>query len=247
MTRTASVVAAMLLAVNAAPASAQSRTPIFDVPASRLDQAVRMLGRQSGASIGFRDWALAALRAHRVKGRMTLDQALQQLLAGSGARVRCVAPATYLIERAPEPAIRPTQRQAPSVRIEAAPVQDIVVTATKRNIPLRDYAGEAEIVDGNRFTPADARNGTDALEARVASISSTHLGPGRNKLFIRGIADSSFVGPTQGTVGQYWGNSRITYSAPDPDLQLYDVDRVEVLEGPQGTLYGAGALGGVVR
>ncbi|WP_163278767.1 Plug domain-containing protein, partial [Enterobacter hormaechei] len=74
---------------------------------------------------------------------------------------------------------------------------------------------------------------------RVASLASTHLGPGRNKLFIRGIADSSFVGPTQATVGQYWGNSRITYSAPDPDLKLYDIGRVEVLEGPQGTLYGA--------
>ncbi|MGL1664234.1 TonB-dependent receptor plug domain-containing protein, partial [Vibrio parahaemolyticus] len=57
----------------------------------------------------------------------------------------------------------------------------------------------------------------------------------------------SFVGPTQATVGQYWGNSRITYSAPDPSLRLYDVERVEVLEGPQGTLYGAGSLGGVVR
>jgi outer membrane receptor protein involved in Fe transport len=78
-------------------------------------------------------------------------------------------------------------------------------------------------------------------------VASTHLGPGRNKLFIRGIADSSFVGPTQSTVGQYWGNSRITYSAPDPNLRLYDVRSVEVLEGPQGTLYGAGSLGGVVR
>jgi outer membrane receptor protein involved in Fe transport len=248
MVRTARIAAAaMMLTAGAAPALAQQPTAAFDVPASRLDQAIRALSRQSGASIGFHDPALAALRVHRVRGRMPLSEALDRLLEDVGARARCVAPAAYLIERAPRPARRPIVRHPPPVQAEPAMAEDIVVTATKRNIPLRDYPGEAEIIGGDALTPADARNGTDALEARIASVSSTHLGPGRNKLFIRGIADSSFVGPTQGTVGQYWGNSRITYSAPDPDLQLYDVDRVEVLEGPQGTLYGAGSLGGVVR
>ncbi|WP_432490608.1 TonB-dependent receptor plug domain-containing protein, partial [Flavonifractor plautii] len=67
-----------------------------------------------------------------------------------------------------------------------------------------------------------------------------------NKLFIRGIADSSFSGPTQSPVGQYFGDMRTTYSGPDPDLKLVDMQSVEILEGPQGTLYGSGALGGIV-
>src|SRR3546814_5101990 len=86
----------------------------------------------------------------------------------------------------------------------------------------------------------------DSILSRTASVSSTHLGPGRNKLFIRGIADSSFTGPTQSTVGQYFGDIRLSYNAPDPDLRLYDIDNVEILEGPQGTLYGAGSLGGII-
>jgi outer membrane receptor protein involved in Fe transport len=248
MTRAVRLTAiAAFLTTAAAPALAQQRSVVFDVSASRLDQAIRVLSSQSGASIGFHDPALAGLRVHRVRGRMTLDQALARLLDDAGARARCVAPATYLIERRAAPSKRPVARPATSRPIEPPVAADIVVTATKRAIPLRDYPGEADIVSGNTLTPADGRLGTDALEARIASVSSTHLGPGRNKLFIRGIADSSFVGPTQGTVGQYWGNSRITYSAPDPDIQLYDVNRIEVLEGPQGTLYGAGSLGGVVR
>ncbi len=81
----------------------------------------------------------------------------------------------------------------------------------------------------------------------LPNLTSTNLGSGRNKIFVRGIADSSFNGQLQSTVSQYLGESRLTYSAPDPDLALYDVEKVEVLEGPQGTLYGAGSLGGVIR
>jgi Outer membrane receptor proteins, mostly Fe transport len=47
-------------------------------------------------------------------------------------------------------------------------------------------------------------------------------------------------------VGQYFGDLRTGYSGPDPDLKLVDIASVEVLEGPQGTLYGSGALGGIV-
>jgi outer membrane receptor protein involved in Fe transport len=77
--------------------------------------------------------------------------------------------------------------------------------------------------------------------------SGTALGSGRNKIFVRGIADSSFNGNTQSTVGLYLGDQRLTYSAPNPDLRLYDVETIEVLEGPQGTLYGTSTIGGLLR
>jgi len=219
------------------------------VPAARLDEAVRALGRQTGSSIGFRNGGLASIRVRAVRGKMSAGEALKRMLSGTGARARRVAADTWLVEHAPRPPARPRVRKA---RRElppgpSPPEPEIVITATKRDIPLGSYPGGVQVLDGDQLTLADGARGSDAIGARVASVASTHLGPGRNKLFIRGIADSSFVGPTQATVGQYWGNSRITYSAPDPSLRLYDVRSVEVLEGPQGTLYGAGSLGGVVR
>ncbi|HEX7855210.1 MAG TPA: TonB-dependent receptor [Sphingobium sp.] len=86
-----------------------------------------------------------------------------------------------------------------------------------------------------------------AITRLAPSLASTNLGAGRNKLFIRGIADSSFSGPTQATTGQFLGDIRLTYNSPDPDLNLYDMKRFEILAGPQGTLYGTGSLGGIVR
>lgn len=241
-------------AVAAIPAAAQERPSAIDIPAAAAGDAVRLLSRQGRVSVGFSDPRISRLRFRAVRGRYTAAQALARLLAGSGAVARRVAPASYLIEPAPLPPpprriVGPTARPRPRSAQPPADVTpaDIIVTASKRDVPLADYAGGAQVIAGDTLSLAEAGRGTDLIESRAASVNSTHLGPGRNKLFIRGIADSSFVGPTQATVGQYWGNSRITYSAPDPSLRLYDVKSIEVLEGPQGTLYGAGSLGGVVR
>ncbi|WP_084578936.1 TonB-dependent receptor domain-containing protein [Sphingomonas azotifigens] len=246
-------IAALSSLVVAAPAAAQERVIDIDIPATTAGEAVRMLGRQGRVSVGIHDASLLRLPVAGVRGRYLPQQVLERLFAGAAVRVRRVAEASFVVERAPvgpgKPRVmRPQRAAAPPAKPPAA-VQDdvIVVTATKRDVPLSAYAGGAEILDGERLSLAEGARGTDAIEARASSVTSTHLGPGRNKLFIRGIADSSFVGPTQATVGQYWGNSRITYSAPDPSLRLYDVKRIEVLEGPQGTLYGAGSLGGVLR
>jgi len=248
--RALSLASVAILAI-ATPALAQEQALAVDVRATRLDEAVRALGNQSGISIGFRDPRFAALRVRAVRGRLTAGQALDRLLRGTVLQARRVAPATYLIEARPARArLLPLPRASVAGSRAAAPLAppvEIVVTGSKRAIPIGAYPGGIQIIDGDKLSVADGARGTGAIEARVASVVSTHLGPGRNKLFIRGIADSSFVGPTQATVGQYWGNSRVTYSAPDPSLRLYDVKRIEVLEGPQGTLYGAGSLGGVVR
>ncbi|MDG2534116.1 TonB-dependent receptor [Sphingomonas sp. HITSZ_GF] len=232
----------------APPALAQEKRHGVSVPAGRLDAAVFTLGRQTGSSIGLREPGLGGIKVRGVKGKRSVDGALAEMLKGTGARARRVAPGTWLIERAPPERMAARPRPAPPPPEEPdAPPAEILVTGSKRDIPLKAYPGGVQIVEGSDIPISEGGKGSDVIANRVASLASTHLGPGRNKLFIRGIADSSFVGPTQATVGQYWGNSRITYSAPDPDLKLYDIGRVEVLEGPQGTLYGAGSLGGVVR
>jgi Outer membrane receptor proteins, mostly Fe transport len=120
------------------------------------------------------------------------------------------------------------------------------VAASKRDLTIEQIPGQVAILTAQELE-AGGIGGTEKITRQLPTVASTHLGSGRNKLFIRGIADSSFTGPTQATVGQYLGDMRLTYNAPDPDLRLSDMARVEVMEGPQGTLYGAGSLGGIIR
>jgi outer membrane receptor protein involved in Fe transport len=85
------------------------------------------------------------------------------------------------------------------------------------------------------------------VAAQIPGLSTTNLGLGRDKILLRGLSDGVFTGRTQSTVGIYLDDVPITYNAPDPDLQLADIEAIEVLRGPQGSLYGGGAMSGVYR
>lgn len=130
-------------------------------------------------------------------------------------------------------------------RIEEA----VTVTAMKREETLQDtplsIAAPSE---------ADLRSrGIDDIEgvARdVAGFSVQNLGPGQSQVAMRGVSSGQIVRDQPGVkeqVGAYLDESVISLSLFTPDIDLFDVSRVEVLRGPQGTLFGSGSESGTVR
>jgi len=218
------------------------------VPATTLDVAIGQLARQTGTDIVSTDPGLRFVRTPAVRGVRSVDAALQQLLKGTGYRARHLAGGGYRIERV---AARPVRRPLPVLPrpLPRAPVPDpdVVVTASKQRITLLRYPGSLSQIAGSNALPGAATGTLSDAAHQVPILQSTQLGAGRNKVFIRGIADSSFNGSSQAPTSVYLDDVQLNYSGPEPGLRLYDMASVEVLEGPQGTLYGSGAIGGVIR
>ena len=90
----------------------------------------------------------------------------------------------------------------------------------------------------------------ESLSQNIASFTVQNLGPGQSQVAIRGISAGQIVRDQPGVkeqVGVYLDESVVSLSLFTPDLELFDLNRVEVLRGPQGTLYGSGSLAGTVR
>jgi iron complex outermembrane recepter protein len=182
--------------------------------------------------------ACAGYSQERFTAAMTVEQALDRLLsAGSAACTwRMIAPDTIEIV----PIVRPTVRTAPPVT-----VSEVLVTTTKR---VRDPRQLAAAVTAVRGLDLQAAGASDAADSGAhLGMLSTNLGPGRDKLLLRGLSDGAYTGRARSTVATYLDDIPLNYNAPDPDLRLSDIDRVEIARGPQGALYGAGFLSGVYR
>ncbi len=177
---------------------------------------------------------------------MSVGQALARLLADSGYRARQVGSNAWRIERVPVRVpvdVAPPPEEPPPTIFDTVP---IIVTASKREQDLAGLPMAVSVVRFDDRTRALAPvAGTMRLAGDIDGLALTGFGPGRNRMFLRGISDSPLNGEAQSTVAVMLDDARLTYSAPDPDLRLVDVARVEVLKGPQGTLYGSGALGGI--
>lgn len=125
----------------------------------------------------------------------------------------------------------------------------IIVTATKRDANLQDIPFSI-----NAQTAADIqRSGAVTLEdlsRNVAGLAVQNLGPGQSQIAIRGVSAGQIVRDQPGVkeqVGVYLDESVISLSLFTPDLDLFDLNRVETLRGPQGTLFGSGSIGGTIR
>jgi len=133
-----------------------------------------------------------------------------------------------------------------------APEQDeglIVVTATLRASTVQDVPFSVNAQTQEDIQRANASTLED-ISRNVAGLTVQNLGPGQSQVSIRGVSAGQIIRDQPGVkeqVGVYLDESVISLSLFTPDLDLFDLNRVETLRGPQGTLFGSGSVGGTLR
>ena len=161
-------------------------------------------------------------------------------LLGGVALLCAASPA--LAQKAP-PSSEPSPQATPDQ------LDDIIVTAQRRESTVLKTSGSITAISGDQIQ-ARGFSEFSSIAATIPGLSSATSGPGQTEFNLRGV---SSPGGNSATVGFYLDDTPLTAAANSNsgkvvvDPNLYDINRVEVLRGPQGTLYGSSSMGGTIR
>lgn len=144
----------------------------------------------------------------------------------------------------------PKPAEEPPVVTEPPKVsEEMVVTARKREETVQDVPISVTAPSEQKLHDLGAETIED-VSSNVAGFTVQNLGPGQSQISMRGLSAGQIVRDQPGVkeqVGVYLDESVISMSLFTPDIDLFDLSRVEILRGPQGTLFGSGSLSGTVR
>jgi iron complex outermembrane receptor protein len=126
-------------------------------------------------------------------------------------------------------------------------LEEITVTARKRTENLQDVPQSIDV-----FTAQDLQNLAitrfEDYATKTPSVSFISTGPATQMFFMRGVSDGSNPNVVNtSSTGFFVDDMSMSFYGSIPDLHAYDIERIEVLNGPQGTLFGAGSMSGAIR
>ena len=235
----------MTLAVQPAPAQQSALPPAvaqdaiaFDIPAQDLNAALLTFADRAGLQLVFDVGLVEGLRNAALNGTFTAREGLSRLLAGTGMTFRFNGANTVTLERA-------------VVQPESGPLRldDITVTARRTEELVQNVPGSVFVLPAEEIEKSNIQDLED-LALRTPNLIATETGSrASSSISIRGISDLTGVRGTSPTVGVYLDEVMLNpaSSTAGIDPNLLDLERAEVLYGPQGTVFGRGTIGGAVN
>ena len=268
-------IAACLLAgsvlASAGGAQAQVAGPVCNlrITQTTLGPALGALAEQCGVPLLFPYDLARTGGIHPVRGRRTISEALKIMLRGTSLTGELTASGVITISRSVDNGekdmtrntrtgllagasalvmsiIGTNQVQAQDTRSNV--IEEVIVTATKRAESVQDIPQSITAVSGKDLEAKGIENYED-LTRTIPGVIATG-GSNFNKFVVRGIQTSNGTSSSgeQKLVAIYLDDLPLTsFSVLTPDMRPYDIGRVEVLRGPQGTLFGSGSLAGAIR
>ncbi len=255
------------------PAAAEARTISFDIPAQNLGAALAEFGRQSEQELFYAPEAVAGKTATAVSGTMSRAEAIVLLLRGTGLEYLQVPDGGVMIgdptsmetykarlrERSseatgtfPEGAVVATAVGAGEIRTPQSVtntqrdgIEEIIVTGQKKEERLQDVPIAISAFSSEQLDAQKIEGGFDLLKA-VPNVTFSKSNYSSYNFSIRGVGTKAVSATADPGVAISFNNVPLIRNRLF-EQEYFDVERVEVLRGPQGTLYGRNATGGVVN
>jgi iron complex outermembrane receptor protein len=239
------------IAQGVAPAAlAQSAEPAqpaaAGIPAQPLGQALAAFARQTGLQLLYVSGLVRNQTSHAVPAGLSANAALAALLQGTGLRFAYLtANSVRILAAAPAPEVRTPARMGDEP-------SEVIITASRREENFQDVPIAIQTMTGDQLSQLNVTTFDDLLQY-TPNVTYSGNGPGTGNIFIRGLGFVSTGNQSQSTIAPfpavelYLDNQSMQFPARNNDVYLIDMARVEVLEGPQGTLDGGGAEAGVIR
>ncbi|WP_083902173.1 TonB-dependent receptor [Pandoraea sp. NE5] len=143
------------------------------------------------------------------------------------------------------------QTMTPASGKDGATLNTVVVTATRRREPAREVPMQINVISADALQKSGAKTMSDYLSSEPGVDLNSQGGSGAGQISMRGVTTGEQTGPTVGVYVDdvaFGGSTVFSQGATFAlDMSLLDLNHIEVLRGPQGTLYGAGAMGGLLK
>jgi outer membrane receptor protein involved in Fe transport len=232
----AAVAASLPASALAQVASEQARAMVrLDIPAGPAAQGLNALATQADVQLFYPYKLVAGRSIGAVKGEFTRDEAIQQMAAAAGLTVARNDGKTVTLE----------DPQGGSAVGSGAEVEGLIVTAQKREENIQDVPIAMSAFSQDALEKSQIAGGPD-LMTQIPNMTFTKTNFSGYSIQIRGIGTQAVSATTDAAVAVAFNNTPFIRNRFF-EQEFYDLQRVEVLRGPQGTLYGRNATAGVVN
>ena len=256
--------------VAASVSAEESATTAYHIAAQPVSTALKNIAAQSGMPLIYTESDVGQAQTPGIEGAHSTREALTEILKGTGLEYEITANNVIVVRKirsptsqlasmshdirlaqaGPESVAESTPAQSPNQAHELQPLEiaEVVVTATRRAESIQKIPFNISAIDGDEIAAKGLTGLTDLLRETPGVFSGDQGRGAANEIVARGLSLGGTEEP--GYANNDVGGVVSTYVGEIPvfvDLRLTDLERVEVLLGPQGTLYGAGTLGGAIR
>src|SRR3984957_8587954 len=219
------------------------------IPAEPLAQALEAFARQTGLQLVYVSGVVGDQRSHAVSAGLGAKEALARMLEGTGLKFEYLTPRSIRILAA---VVVASPKETMTKIRTGDELQEVIVTANRREENLQDVPMTIQVLTGATLAKLNATT-FDDFAKYLPGVTAHGVGPSQNSIYVRGLGTAasgvqgSGVGGTFPNVAVYLDEQSVPLPNRNLDIYAADPDRIEILEGPRGPLFGAGAQAGGVR